>query len=278
MEKTSMRPGRWLIVVSAILYIFILSPIALAVWMSFSKSELMFFPPREYTFSWYASLLNQTQLIDGLWLSLKLALATAALSLVLGGAAAIGLARARFRFKGFIESLFLGPLVVPVIIVGMAIYVYLYKLSGVFHAQLVPTWWALLLAHTVLTLPFTFNLLYAGMTSVNRDLELASLDMGRTQWGTMRRITIPLLKNSAIGAAIFAFIFSFGDLEISLFLVAPGQTTLPVAMTQYAAVKIDPTIAAMSTVQIILIAILMVLAARFVSLGRALTNGRNQRG
>lgn len=264
---------RWLSVVGALVFAFMLLPVVLVVWMSLSANQFLSFPPQGYSLRWFTGLSGQRALFGGLQLSLVLALATSALSVTLGLLAAVALSRSRLRVRGLMENGFLLPLVIPAIISGMALYIYLYQLSGLLLVRLVPTWWSLLLAHTVITLPWTFRLVYAGLAGVGQDVERASLDLGRGPWQTLLRVTLPLLRPSLIGAAVFAFIFSFGELEISLFLVAPGQITLPVAMIQYAEFRVDPTLAAVSTVQILLVGTLLTVANRFVRFGEALAGG-----
>lgn len=271
-----MRRPLWIPLVGAVVFAFMLLPVGLVVWMSFFKQSFLSFPPRGYSLDWYAKLTDQRQLFDGLIYSLWLAALAAALAVTLGTLAAVALSRSGLRARSAFENGFLLPLVVPAIVSGVALYIYLYQLSGQVQVALVPTTWSLLLAHTVITLPWTFRLVLAGLTGIGRDVERASLDLGRTPGQTLRKVTLPLLRPSLIGATIFAFIFSFGDLEISLFLVQPGRATLPVEMVQYAQFNVDPTIAAVSTVQIVLIGVLLFVANRFVKFGQAFTGGAKQ--
>ncbi len=260
--------------VTAAVYVFMLSPVVLVIWLSFSRSSVMFFPPHGYSVTWYAQLRYQPQLLSGLVYSLWLAAAASLISVLLAGFAALGLSRGRMRRRGPVEMLFLGPLLVPAIVTGIALYVYLYVVGTSVRASFVPSRWAMLVAHVVLTLPFTFRMVYVGLTGLDQNLERASLNLGQGRLGTIRLVTLPLMRSALIGAAIFGFIFSFADLEISLFLVGPGETTLPVAMLDYAQTQIDPTIAAMSAVQIAIIAILLLVANHFVDFGKALGVGR----
>lgn len=271
-----MKRPAWTVIVGVIVYAFMLVPVAVVVWMSFFKQAYLTFPPDGYSLRWYTGLKDQPALFDGLFYSLEIAVITTIISVTLGVIAALGLSRARLRGKSLLENGFLLPLVIPAIVTGMAIYIYLYQLSGAIQVALVPSTWSLVVAHTMITLPWTFRLTYAGTASIGKDVERASMDLGRHPFATLWKITLPLLRPSLIGAAIFAFIFSFGDLEISLFLVSPGKTTLPVAMVQYAEFKVDPTIAAMSTIQIVLIGALLAVANKFIKFGEAFSGGIKQ--
>lgn len=266
----------WLMAIGVLVFGFMLLPVALVLWMSLFDREFLTFPPSGYSLRWYTGLAGQRDLFGGLRFSLALALATAVLSTALGLAASVGLSRSRVRFAGLLENGFLLPLLIPAIVSGVAIYIYLYQLSWLLEARLVPTAGALLLAHSVITLPWTFRLIHAGLSNLGTDVERASLDLGRGPWQTLWRVTLPLLRPSLVGAFIFAFIFSFGELEISLFLISPGQITLPVAMVQYAEFRVDPTLAAVSSVQILLVGALLALSNRFIRFGQVLSGGMKQ--
>lgn len=268
-----MNPPRWLAVVGVLVFGFMLLPVALVVWISVFESPFLTFPPSGYSLRWFADLTQQRGLFSGLQLSLVLALSTAVVSTALGLVAAIGLARSRLRWAALLENGFMLPLLIPAIVSGVALYIYLYQLSWALQIRLVPTPGALLLAHTMITLPWTFRLVHAGLAGLGTDVERASLDLGRGPWQTLWRVTLPLLRPSLIGAFIFSFIFSFAELEISLFLISPGQTTLPVAMVQYAEFRVDPTLAAVSTVQILLVGTLLALTNRFIRFGQVLSGG-----
>src|SRR6202035_2785559 len=102
----------------------------------------------------------------------------------------------------------------------------------------------------------------------DRALEEAAMNLGADRWRTLIEVTLPVLRPAIVAAALFSFVVSFGNLEISLFLVGPGETTLPIAILQYLEWKIDPTIAAVSVLQILFIGAAMLLTDRFVNIGR----------
>ena len=257
--------------------VFILAPIPVIVWMSFFKAEYLSFPPTQgYSTRWYAGLVHQTQLSGAFVYSFELALLAALISTVIGFLAALALHRSTLPGHGAISNAFAMPLTIPTIVSGLALYLYLYSLQQQTQRLLVPTFWALLAAHVLITLPWAFRFIYAGLAGLGRDVERASLDLGRNELATLWHITLPLMRPSLIGGYVLAFIFSFGDLEMSLFLVAPGKVTLPVAMVQYAQFKVDPTLAAMSVVQIAIIATLLLAADRFIHFGRVFAGGTKQ--
>lgn len=268
-----MRRSGLLVGLGVLAFVFMILPVVLVVYVSFFRDSYISLPPSGYSLEWYSRMFESRQLLQGLGYSLVIATCAAVGSVALSMPAAIALSRARFHSKAVIENLLILPVVIPSIVSGLAVYIFLFELSGLAGTRLVPSTWALVLAHILITLPWAFRLTYGGMLSIGTDVERASLDLGESRWGTARRITLPLLRASLTGAAILCFIFSFGNLEISLFLIESGRTTLPVAMTQYAQFKVDPTIAAVSTVQIVLVAGLLVVIDRFVDFGTTFSGG-----
>jgi len=169
-----------------------------------------------------------------------------------------------------LNTLLLLPLVVPGIVAGTAIYVFQIEVEIATELPLLGSLVGLVLAHIMITIPWTVRLLTASLAGVDRSIEEAALNLGATPLKTFWRVTLPAIKPGIVAAALFSFIVSFGNLEMTLFLVAPGQTTLPIAILQYLQWRIDPTIAAVSLLQIALIAAGMLVTDRYVKLTRVL--------
>jgi putative spermidine/putrescine transport system permease protein len=128
--------------------------------------------------------------------------------------------------------------------------------------------WGLFLAHTLLTLPGSVRLISANLVGLDRAVEEAAMNLGAGPVKTFFYVTVPLMRAGVIAAALFSFIISFENLEISLLLVGPGSTTLPIALMQYLEFNMDPTVAAASTLQVVIIAALLLIADRHVKLSR----------
>ena len=122
--------------------------------------------------------------------------------------------------------------------------------------------------HVVIVIPWVVRLVTASLSGVDRATEEAAQNLGANQWITFWRITLPAIRPGIVAGALFGFVTSFGNLEMSLFLVGPGRTTLPIVILQYLEWKIDPTIAAVSVVQIALIATAMLVTDRYVKVAR----------
>jgi len=235
-------------------------PVIVVLPISFSSEAYLSFPPPGFSLRWYQTLFGSREWMDAMRTSFMIAIPTAILSVALGTAAAYGLVRGRFRGRRAIRLLVIAPMIVPNIIVAIGLY-------GVYSdLHVVGTALAVVLGHVVLATPLAVITITAALQGFDPMLERAALSLGAPPLTTFRRITLPAILPGIVAAALFGFIASFGNLEMSLFLVGPGRTTLPIAILQYLEWKIDPTIAAASVVQIAIIAAAMLITDRFVKL------------
>jgi putative spermidine/putrescine transport system permease protein len=263
--------GRAALVATAGLgYLVVLAPIFFVCWLSFFADEVVTFPPAGYTLRWFAHITDQNNFVSGFTTSLELAVAAMLGGLLLGVPASLVLARRRFPGRETLNTLLLLPLVVPGVVAGTAIYVFQIEAELATTLPLLGSFAGLVLAHVMITLPWTVRLLTASLAGFDRAVEEAALSLGATPVRAFLRITLPVIRPGVVAAALFAFIVSFGNLEMTLFLVAPGQITLPIAILQYLQWRIDPTIAAVSLVQIALIGTGMLLTDRYVKLTQVL--------
>lgn len=262
-------PGSVLISIPiAIVTFLLLTPVVMIVWSAFIDSVFISFPPRGYTLKWFGAALRYDSFINGFIASFQVAAITATLGVVLGSAASLALVRGRFRGRSTINTLLLSPLMVPNIVLGTALYMFFIGVSdglGIDVSSGIPS---LVCAHLLLTLPWCVRLISANLMGANQSIEEAAANLGANPWVVFYRVTLPQMRAGVIAAALFSFIVSFENLELSLFLVGPGQTTLPIAIMQYLEFNMDPTIAAVSTLQILIIAGLLVITDRFVNLSR----------
>ncbi|USQ77832.1 ABC transporter permease [Ornithinimicrobium cryptoxanthini] len=250
-----------------------LAPVVLVMYLAFVDDNFVTVQPSGYSIKWFREVLSRGQMVDGLIYSTQISAVATLLSVALGLPAGISLARSRMRGRRILESMFILPVVIPAIVVGVTLYISLYQVGGTLGFQLAPSFGSLVLAHILITFPWTFRLVYAGMLSIDPKVERASIDLGANQFQTTLRVILPLLRPATIGAATLAFVFSFSNLEVSLFLVDSGNSTLPVAMTQYAKFRVDPSIAAISTIQIALAGVLLIVANRVLDFGTTFSGG-----
>jgi putative spermidine/putrescine transport system permease protein len=264
------RIRRWLLNGSAaVAFLYILLPLVFVTWLSFYSQEIPSYPPEGYTLRWFHAIMGNDRFIDGLLLSLQLGVIATALGLLVSVPAAICISYFRFRGRELLNNLLLFPLMVPGVVLGTALYIFHVETEIATGLPILGSLGGLVWGHVLLTIPWIVRLVIASLAGFDRTLEEAAQSLGATPWTTFRRITLPGILPGIVAGAMFAFVASFGNLEMSLFLVGPGRTTLPIAILQYLQWKIDPTIAAVSVVQILLVASAMLITDRFVRLSRA---------
>ena len=237
-----------------LILLFLALPILVVALLSFSSASYLRFPPPGLSLRWYAAYLGSRDWIESTTLSLTVATSVAALSTILGTAAALGLTRLSPTFRAIAGGLVMAPLIVPGIVIAIGVY-YAYSRYG-----LVGNPAALVLAHTCLAVPFVVTSVGASLARFDRRLEQAALSLGATRWGTFHQITLPLIRPGVLVGALFAFITSFDELIVALFLSGGGAVTLPRRMWDDLRFAIDPTIAAVSTVTIAITAGLLIAA------------------
>lgn len=265
------RLGRGLLNVAAgFALLVILIPLFFVTWLSFYSDEIPSFPPEGYSLRWYAEILNQSQFVDGLFLSMEVGLLSTCIGLLVGVPAALCIARYRFMGRTILNSLLLMPLMIPGVVLGTAFYVFQVEVEIATDGGLpvLGSLAGLIFGHVLIVIPWTVRLVSTALSTFNYNLEEAAQNLGANLWTTFRRITLPSILPGIVAAAMFSFVYSFTNLEMSLFLVGPGRTTLPIATLQYLEWKLDPTIAAVSVLQILLVGILMLITDRFVKISR----------
>lgn len=261
--------GTWIHRIFVVLmYAFMLCPLILVVWLSFFKDAILFFPPSGYTLSWYTRAWQNPAFANGFIFSLQVGVLSAIIGVAMGVLAAMGIARYRFRGSQAVNTLLLSPLLIPGIVAGIAIYLFYLTAENVLDQDIVGTFAGLIIAHVCLTIPWTVRLVSAGMSGLDPSIEEAARNLGASGRVAFMRITLPMLRPSIVAAALFSFVVSFENLELSLSLVGPGHTTLPIAIMQYLEFNLDPTIAAVASVQILLLGIIMLVTDRYVKLSQ----------
>ena len=263
------RIGRWLLNGAATLaLLYILTPLITVTWISFYSQEIPSYPPEGYTLRWYGEALGNARFIDAFLLSAQLGVISTVIGLAVALPAALGLDRLRFRGRSFASNLMLMPLIVPGIVLGFALYVYHVEIEMASGLPILGSFGGLVWGHVLLVITWSVRLITASLAGFDRTLEEAAQNLGANRLTTFRRITMPVILPGIVAGALFGFVSSFGNLEMSLFLVGPGRTTLPIAILQYLQWKIDPTIAAISVLQIAMIAAAMLVTDRFVNISR----------
>jgi putative spermidine/putrescine transport system permease protein len=226
--------------------LFLLAPTLVVIPISFTTSSIVEFPPVGFTFQWYDNVIH-----DPIWrtaaiTSLKTAILTVILSVTIGTAAALSLHRATFAGKAVLRAILLSPLVTPVIVLAIGIFMVFARWG------LAGTLPGLVIAHTVLAFPFVIVAVTATLHGVNPNLELAALGLGARPWRTFRRITLPLIMPGVVAGAIFAFITSWDEVVVAIFMTTTSLRTIPVLVWGQMRTEISPAVAAVGTILIVI--------------------------
>ena len=251
----------------ALVYGFLLAPIVVVVLASLTRTDYVVFPPHGLTLKWYAAIAAHPEFLSSLALSLTVGLGTALLAGTLGTLAAIAIVRERVPGAGLWLALLTSPLVIPTVVLGIALLQWFTLLA--LPAGAVP----LILGHTILALPYVVRLVGAGLRGIDPDLDAAAAGLGATALERLRRVTLPLVVPSIVAGALFAFITSFDDLTVALFIVSTNVMTLPVRIYNYMQFNYDPLITSVSTVMILLSLILVIAVERVLGVGKTFGAG-----
>jgi putative spermidine/putrescine transport system permease protein len=257
-----MRVSSLLFVLANIaIYVFLLLPVFIVIVISFSGTDSVAFPPTSFSLKWFVKFLGERQLVSALLTSCGLATASSAISLVLGGIAAFAIARGTFRGRTAVMSFLMTPLMVPALVIAMA-FLEFFALIGT------PSFLGLLLGHVIITLPYVVRTMVAGLSSSDMLAEQAAVSLGCTRVQAIRLVTIPMLTNSMVASVLFSFIISFENLPLALFLSDPYTVTLPMQIYNYLQWVFDPTVAAASTINFLVVILLVFIAERSIGLSR----------
>lgn len=249
------------------LFIFLIAPLAIVVLVSFNASANVVFPPAGYSLRWFAHVFAYSPFIDAIINSLKLGILATLISIAIGVPAVLALGRYRFPLRDSIEAFLLSPLSLPMIVLGIALLVYFGQLGvGL-------PFWGLMAGHVVVTVPYIVRTTVAVYRGLDRSIEEAAMVLGASPWHTFRLVTLPLLRSGVFAGAIFAFLISFDNVPISIFLVNTNTTTLPVVILSYLVYNFDPSIAAISTLEMALVIFVLALLERFYGLNQITSFG-----
>ena len=240
--------------------VYLIIPLLMLFPLSVDPSPFIRFPPQGFSLTWYAAYFTSGPWIDSTLLSLRVGLGASAIATVVGTLAAIGLVRGRFPGRAVIGVLLISPMLLPLIVVAIAIY-------SVYAAlQLVGQPSGLILAHSVLAIPFVILNVGAALQAVPNDYEEAALSLGANPAVVLVRVTLPLIWRGIAAGAVFAFVISFDEVVIAMFLSGTSAITLPKRLLDGIFYDLSPVLAAIS-------ASLVILNVALASLGLALAKG-----
>lgn len=246
---------------NGVILAFLLGPVALVILFALNPDPFIAFPPSGVSLRWYAKFWHDRTLMEAFAFSLELAAATVVVAGSIGTAAALALAHGDLPGRGALTAIFLSPLVLPALLTGFALF-QLVMVLGIGRSTAI-----LLAGHVVVAIPYVMRTVLAVLSQTDPATLEAARGLGATKLRAFTEVTLPAIRPGIVAGALFAFITSFDQFPISLFLVAPGQETLPIAMFNYLRFDFDGTIAAASTVSIALAILLVLVVERSVGLG-----------
>lgn len=222
-------------------YLFLLLPSLIIIPVSFGGGQELSFPPKEFSLDLFTQFFTDPGWWTAAVRSAIVASATTILSLLVGIPAAYGFSRSNFPGRKFLEILSLAPMLVPVIVLGLGMYMHLAAM------HLVNSLTGVVMAHTVLVLPFVLVSVSSGIRHIDPALETVALMMGASRFRIFKEVVLPQIRTSALVGALFAFLISFDEIVVAYFITGPESTTLPVKMYSAIRWEISPVLAAVST-------------------------------
>jgi len=238
--------------------VFLLGPLVVVIGVSLSESQFIQFPPQGLTLRWYREVFASDAYLDAAWLSLRIAVAVTVSACLIGGAAAIALHRRTLPGSEAMGAVFLSPLVLPTIIYAIGMLMLWSQLFGPVSGA---TLW---LTHTIIAVPYVVRTTLAVLADSDPFLEEAARTMGAGRLQRLWLVVLPQCLPGMAAGAFFAFNISFDEAVLSLFLRRPGLTTLPVEIYGTLEFSPDPSVAAVSTIMILLTVLLIVVIDRIV--------------
>jgi putative spermidine/putrescine transport system permease protein len=254
----------WLTIVGVFVALYLVLPTLIVIPMSFSEASTFVFPPRGHSLWLYRNFFTNDRWLDSLRNSVIVAASAAAIATVVGTAAALGLHQLRGRRSArFLQSALMFPILTPSIVIATAVYI------SFLRWHLVGTFTGYVLAHAALATPFVLATVTSALGTFNPTYLRAAASLGASPWRSFLTVTLPLISRGVATGAVLAFVTSFDEVVIALFIRSPKFQTLPVQMYNSVTVEIDPTIAASSS--------LIVVTVSFIFLVALLSSARRNR-
>lgn len=258
------RNGPLALLFHATVVLFMLAPLIIVCLVAFTPGQTLSIPWRDYSLRWFRAVFEHSDLVQSFWNSLGVAAVAATVSVALAVPAGLAIARFEFRGRQALNGLLLSPLIVPHLVLGVA----MLRLFALMDARGSSVW--LTTAHVVIVTPYALRLVIAALAGMDPAIEQAAQSLGASRWTIFRRITLPLMLPGITGGWMLAFINSFDEVTMSIFITSPQTVTLPVRMYMLATESIDPMMAAVSALIVGLTAAVMVVLDRLYGLDKIL--------
>lgn len=248
-----------LIISCSLVVIWLIAPTLIIVPISFAGKKSLTFPPSELSLNWYVNFFTSPAWFDSLMNSLKIGSVVAVLATIIGTAAAIGIEKMRSRTGSLIRAALLTPMIIPGVVLAVGIY------AVFLDTHLAGTFLGFVLAHTLLAIPFVVIAVGASLSTFDARLEIAATSLGASRLTTFRTVTFPLIAPGIFSGMLFAFVTSFDEIIVALFITSPYLKTLPVQIFSSMTRDSDPTVAAVGTMVFMITTVVTVVGLWLIS-------------
>ena len=256
--------GPLALIFHSLFLVFMLAPIVVVCWVAFTPEGFLSIPITHFSLRWFRALADYPEFMHAFGISLWLGVLSSFVSLLFAVPAALAISRYRFRGRDALSALFLSPLMIPHVVLGIAFLRFFTQIG------LGNTFLGLVLAHIVIVLPFALRLTLASSVGMDRAIEQAAISLGASDWVVFKRVTLPVIMPGVVSGWALAFIQSFDEVTMTVFIAAPGTETLPVRMFLYIQDNIDPLVTSVSAAVIALTTGALIVLDRTYGLDRLL--------
>lgn len=257
-----MKKGKLLTIFVVLVYIFLFAPLIVIAMTSIGTENYIAFPPKGFTLKWFTNIFQSESFMSSMATSFTISIVATLVALIIGIPAAYGLSRSKFKGVDALKSFFFSPLIVPGIVIGFALFQFLI-------AELnLSVYLSLFIGHTLVIIPYIIRVVGSSLEGVEYSIEEAALSLGCTKVQSFFKVVIPNITSGIIAAFMLAFINSFNNVPVSMFLTGPGVSTLPITMMNYIEYNYDPTVSALSVLLMIITIGVMFVAEKTLGLGK----------
>ncbi|WP_432343869.1 ABC transporter permease [Shinella yambaruensis] len=246
------RPGPIALFLAFLVAIFLLMPLLAVVPVSFTPSRMLSMPTGELSIRHYRALVDDPRWLDSILLSLRIGIVSSTLATLLALVFGLGIWMFRPRYTAVLVGFVLLPMIVPPVVSAITLYFLLTSMSGIGSIVGYDTWLGVALAHVVVTVPFAVVLILVSLSQVDRRIDLAARGLGASTWERATQVIIPNIKFGIATAWLLSFVLSWEEIGVTLFITSVNAITLPRLMWMGLRDNIDPSIAAISVILILI--------------------------
>ena len=237
-----LRKNKWLTMLAIVVFLFLFLPLIIIVVTSFGTEAIITFPIKGFTIDWYIMALTSKAFMSSLQLSLIIGVVATLIALIVGIPSAYVLSRDRFKGKKFLNAFFLSPTLIPGIVVGYSIF---QMIVVNLRLPIIP---GLIIGHFLISVPYVIRVVGSSMEQVDVSIEEAAWTLGCTKKRAFVTVLLPNIASGIFAAFMLAFVNSFNNVPVSLFLSGPGVTMLPTTLLSYMEFNYDPSVSALSVI------------------------------